>query len=349
MNKQQAKGYLLEVVLSKLIEVNGYEVITEENIGNTDEFKSCGRNGLKVKGRGGYHQFDTLGTFRVTPPFVYPLRLFVEAKFYSPDRPVGIEKVRMGVGILDDINTNYSTVNMTSAELFLARYNYHYAIFSTSGFSNDAQRYAIAHKIHLIDLSGSEYKYIIDSIEDIVDILMFDTNQIKKNLFEAFKRNFSYLIYTEEEDQWNFKQALERIDNRLVPLILSLRTNIKGKYIFLATINSVNMIPLFADSVFNELLKSNPHQNISIHFNQENSDEWIVVPIDNYGNELRNLSARLTLPELFREYMKDDLEKAMYMKENIFGKIVFIAYLDKTNPTLCTLTFDKYTTLLNPW
>lgn len=283
------------------------------------------------------------------PPFVYPLRLFVEAKFYSPDRPVGIEKVRMGVGILDDINTNYSTVNMTSAELFLARYNYHYAIFSTSGFSNDAQRYAIAHKIHLIDLSGSEYKYITDSIENIVDILMFDTNQIEKNLFEAFKRNFSYLIYTDEEDEGNFKQALERIDNRLVPLILSLRTNIKGKYIFLATINSVNMIPLFADSAFNELLKSNPHQNISIHFNQENSDEWVVVPIDNYGNEIRNISARLTLPELFREYMKDDLEKAMYMKEKIFGKIVFIAYLDKTNPTLCTLTFDKSTTLLNPW
>lgn len=32
MNKQQAKGYLLEIVLSKLIEVNGYEVITECNI-----------------------------------------------------------------------------------------------------------------------------------------------------------------------------------------------------------------------------------------------------------------------------------------------------------------------------
>ena len=32
MNKQQAKGYLLEIVLSKLIEVNGYEVITECNL-----------------------------------------------------------------------------------------------------------------------------------------------------------------------------------------------------------------------------------------------------------------------------------------------------------------------------
>ena len=350
MNKQQVRGYLLEVVLSKLIEVNGYEVITDENIGNTDEFKSCGRNGLKVKGRGGYHQFDTLGTFRVTPPFIYPLRLFVEAKFYSSDRPVGIEKVRMGVGILDDINTNYSTVNMTLSELFLARYNYHYAIFSTSGFSYDAQRYAIAHKIHLIDLSGSEYKYITDAIEKIVDILMFDTNDIEKNSFERFKRNFSYLIHTEEIGGWNYKHALECIGNALLAeLILSLRDNIKGKYILLATINSVNMIPLFADAAFNELLKSNPHQNISIHFNRENSDEWVIVPIDNNGNEIRSLSARFTLPELFCKYMKDDLEKAMDMKEKIFAKLVFIAYLDKTNPTLCTLTFDKSTTLLNSW
>mgnify|MGYP000479702174 FL=1 len=109
------------------------------------------------------------------------------------------------------------------------------------------------------------------------------------------------------------------------------------------------MIPLFADSAFNELLKSNPHQNISIHFNQENGNEWVIVPIDNNGNEIINLSARLTLPELFCEYMKDDFKKAMYMKEKIFSKIVFMAYLDKMNPTLCTLTFDKSTTLLNPW
>ena len=108
MNKEQAKGYLLEIVLSKLIEVNGYEVINEQNfknfnIGREGEIKKL-RNGLNVKGRGGYHQFDTLGTFKVTPPFVYPLRLFVEAKFYSPGRQVGIDRVRVGVGILNDVN-----------------------------------------------------------------------------------------------------------------------------------------------------------------------------------------------------------------------------------------------------
>ena len=112
---------------------------------------------------------------------------------------------------------------MTSAELFLARDNDHYAIFSTSGFSNDAQRYAIAHKIHLIDLSGIEYKYITESIEDIVDILMFDTNDIEKNLFESFKRSFSYLIYTEEIDECNDKQALESIYNRLLKFFSTIK------------------------------------------------------------------------------------------------------------------------------
>lgn len=172
MYKEQAKGYLLEIVLSKLIEVNGYEVINEQNfkklnIGRDGEIKKlC--NGLNVKGRGGYHQFDTLGTFKVTPPFVYPLRLFVEAKFYSPGRQVGIDRVRVGVGILNDVNTNYSTVNMTSDQLSVARYHYHYALFSTSGFSETAQRYAIAYRIQLIDLSGTEYKPIIESIDNIV-------------------------------------------------------------------------------------------------------------------------------------------------------------------------------------
>ena len=85
MNKQQAKGYLLEIVLSKLIEVNGYEVITEWNIPYEPELPPEEQeirnqsNGLNIKGRGGYHQFDTLGTFKITPPFVYPLRLFMEA------------------------------------------------------------------------------------------------------------------------------------------------------------------------------------------------------------------------------------------------------------------------------
>ena len=68
MKKSQAKGYLLEIVLAKLLKVNGYDLVTSSD----NEIRVLERNGLNVKGRGGYHQFDSLGTFRITPPFVYP-------------------------------------------------------------------------------------------------------------------------------------------------------------------------------------------------------------------------------------------------------------------------------------
>lgn len=66
MKRSQAKGYLLEIVLAKLLKVNGYDLVTSTD----NEIVNLPRNGLNVKGRGGYHQSDSLGTFRITPPFV---------------------------------------------------------------------------------------------------------------------------------------------------------------------------------------------------------------------------------------------------------------------------------------
>lgn len=348
MNKQQAKGYLLEIVLSKLIEVNGYEVIREHNIPyeysvpyEEQEIVS-NSNGLNVRGRGGYHQFDTLGTFKITPPFVYPLRLFVEAKCYASTK-VGIDRVRMGVGVLNDINTNYATVDLSTEQLSIKRYQYHYAIFSTSGFSKPAQRYAIAHKIHLIDLSNDAYKGIINLIEQIVDELM-DNSDIDSSEFNNFKNLFSELIY----DGYYYHGDNKFFVSDLLHLVRALKRNIENQFLYLATINSVHMIPLLANSEFNELLKSNPHQNVSIHFSPENPDEWIIVPIiDN--DEVPNLSISFTLPELLREYIYQDVENAMLVKEKFIHKFVFIAYLDNDNPTICTLTFNKATTMENPW
>lgn len=65
MRKGPARGSLLEIVLSKLIEANGYEIIRA-----ADENEIISKhNNLNLKGRGGFHQFDTLGRFKITPPF----------------------------------------------------------------------------------------------------------------------------------------------------------------------------------------------------------------------------------------------------------------------------------------
>lgn len=330
MKKSQVRGYLLEIVLSKLIEINGYDIIRVAD-GNEIRKKA---NGLNLRGRGGFHQFDTLGKFRITPPFVYPLRLFVEAKFYSETK-VGIDRIRMGVGILEDVNTNYSTVEMNDEELVVEKYQYHYAIFSTSGFTEAAQRFAIAHKIHVIDLSGDEYRCIIDFIKQIADKLDDihggETDCIPKDIFLAFKEFFTNIVLDEQN---NINEYHSEID----PLVEELKREINNRFIYLATINSPHIIPLFSNDEFNEELRRNPHQNVAITWHENQPNQWNII-------SRNDIMIKFTLPNLLHKYMFSDEERieenAICIKEYNIGKFVFIAYLDSFNPTLCTLKFDR--------
>lgn len=343
MDKQQAKGYLLEIVLSKLIEINGYDLITDNDIERTNEIVALPRNGLNIRGRGGYHQFDSLGTFRITPPFVYPLRLFLEAKFYTSER-VGIDKVRMGVGILEDVNTNYSTVDVEDEQLVVSRYNYHYAIFSTTGFTEDAQRYAIAHKIQLIDLTGTEYRMIIESINRIVDsipVKINDNNKPSKTLdidFNAFKALFREGIFNDDITP-DFSSILRECNEILREEMLHLTDIIRGRYLYLASTNSGHIIPLLTTDAFNEVLVSNAHQKIAIKWRSSKPNRWIIIPDDNH-----DIRITFELPKLLDKYMRIEgrLEhNSRNIKENIIKKMAFIAYLDSENPTLCTLTYNQ--------
>ena len=343
MDKQQAKGYLLEIVLSKLIEINGYDLITDDGIERTNEIVALPRNGLNIRGRGGYHQFDSLGTFRITPPFVYPLRLFIEAKFYTSER-VRIDKVRMGVGILEDINTNYSTVDVEDEQLVVSRYNYHYAIFSTTGFTEDAQRYAIAHKIQLIDLSGTEYRMIIESINRIVasiPVKINDNNEPTKILdidFNAFKALFREGIFNDDITP-DFSSILREYNEILREEMLHLTDIIRGRYLYLASTNSGHIIPLLTTDAFNEVLVSNAHQKIAIKWRASKPNRWIIIPDDNH-----DIRITFELPKLLDKYMRIEgrLEhNSRNIKENIIKKMAFIAYLDSENPTLCTLTYNQ--------
>lgn len=244
MRKSQVKGYLLEIVLSKLLEINWYDVIT---VPNNNEIISK-HNGLNIKGCGGFHQFDTLGKFKITPPFMYPLRLFVEAKFYDSIK-VGIDKVRMAVGILEDVNINYSTIDMTEKELAKEQYQYQYAIFSTSGFTEDAQCFAIAYKIHLIDLTGNEYNKIKELIEDIVEEL-FKSNDNNQIDFSLFKEQFSKMI--RGKIKYNEREDLFKVDKKK---ILDLKDYIENHFLYIATINNQYPIALLSNLSFNNLLK----------------------------------------------------------------------------------------------
>nr|PPQ62730.1 hypothetical protein C5F59_39390 [Streptomyces sp. QL37] len=123
-------------------------------------------HGLVVRGRGAWHQADTLGQFRYVPPFSLPVRLFVEAKFTQSK--VKLSTIRNGHGVMHDVNENVITTVTTSSgpRRPRTRYRYSYAIFSTSGFTQDAQEFALAHQISLVDLSVPDFKKLRDLVSE---------------------------------------------------------------------------------------------------------------------------------------------------------------------------------------
>lgn len=152
------RGYLLEEVLAWLLRGSGYRLL--DNAAQ-DPAELVEQNGaLRVRGRGATHQVDVLGELLFTPAFSLPVRLFLEAKFTTGR--CGLEIVRNAHGVLYDVNQHH--VPRAGSRRPERRFQYNYALFSTGGFTPDAQRYAIAHQISLIDLSGANFAWLRDPI-----------------------------------------------------------------------------------------------------------------------------------------------------------------------------------------
>lgn len=148
------RGMLLEEVLLYLLQRSGYRTV--ETVGNDPTLTGHAAGlGIAVRGRGMNHQIDAIADFLIHPPFTHPQRLLVEAKCYSDDSPVGISLMRESVGIVKDANEFWAT--RPGNDIPKRRFHYQYAVFSASGFTADAQRYAFAQDIYLIRLGASGY------------------------------------------------------------------------------------------------------------------------------------------------------------------------------------------------
>lgn len=157
----QVRGLLLEEVLLHLLRRSGYQTIEQAG---TDPTLQVGGAGLEVKGRGERHQIDAIADFAIAQPFSYPQRLLVEAKFMGSK--VGLPIIRNAVGVLKDVGEYF--IPATGSNPSKYRYSYRYAVFSASGYSPQAERYAFAQDIYLIPLDGSPFlSPILDAIEDL--------------------------------------------------------------------------------------------------------------------------------------------------------------------------------------
>ena len=125
--------------------------------------------------RGAVHQADVLGQLGWIPAFTFPIRLFVEAKWHR-EAKTGLPDVRNAVGVLQDVNQNFSARNEGGRTRLVRRFNYCYSLFSTTGFTKPAQEMALAHQISLIDLSGAEFDDLRQIVDDLADF-MYNVNE----------------------------------------------------------------------------------------------------------------------------------------------------------------------------
>lgn len=351
LKKNQARGYLLEDVLEKLIEINGYEIITREEEGVV----KGKHNGLNVIGRGGYHQADSLGKLRCEIPFIYQIRLFVEAKYNS--KKIGIDTVRQGIGLLSDINSNHTTVYIQNKSLKMPLHNYHYVIFSASGFTKGARLLALAHKIFLVDLNDEDYKDLKQFIEGIIDELFFkyskndDSISIKE--FMALRENIQ-MDLNGESNFLNYIAGLKcKCDKEGRKIESKKNEEVKEKFLkfkeyflkkslyFVSDQYGQNHCILSHDDEnFRKYLLKNPHSKVIKSIGKKSKSL-------NYDNKKRDYYR-------FELYLNDYEKKSkiplslVVSKYNIVNQIEiknlilsFIAYLDGKHPTICTLEVNN--------
>lgn len=297
-NISQVRGAILEEAVLYLLEKFGYKTI-EAVPAHQDESIRGGHSGLEVRGRGSWHQIDALASFRSSPAFMYPLRLMVEAKCYQAHRTVGIEVVRNAVGVLKDISENYFSVPSGGADVQVPRFNYHSAIFSTSGYTSGAIDYALAHQVFLIQYEN------VPVIRPLIDAIMqFDENCItrlgKRSISEVRKRYRSAIrdeMYEVDIQQFITHRGIELINGALANSLARIQGSyfgmLQGRWpLHLLTSTPVPPMAFISDAIRCRVTgyETGEWKFTPVEF-QENQDGWFELEF-NLPEGIANLVAK---------------------------------------------------------
>lgn len=318
------RGMLLEEAVLYLLCVSGYRTVEQRDF-NDKTLEGDPYSGLKVRGRGGIHQIDAIADLMIVPPFTYAQRLLLEAKCYAYSRPVDLGIIRNAVGVLKDVGEYWVTRDGVPSK---ARYHYHYALFSASNYTEDAEKYAFAHDIYLIPLAQCQFiQPIIDSIRQIssrtfgghvpnekIEIPMTDLRRgIRTKIRNSGSDELDEVLYHYQDALGmlrRFCRACRQVDKGLIAMIA-------GRFpIFLVPHPSFN---------FNQISDS---YDVSIHWNQEKRERGWYIRSRRTGNILFSFDLPIGVFEYYSEHNMLSAERALDLKEEILPEIQAILTID---------------------
>ena len=173
MKEHQAREYIFEEKVKKLLQDNNYISIIEED----------------VPGRSGLHNINAYGKINVPTAFVYPVRIICQYKYYAKNR-VELNHIRDFGGIMADISERNYAIKGEVGNIS-DRYTYAGCYFSATSFTREAQEYAWAHNIFMISLERiGVMQPILKKIDAFVSGLSESTinNITKQELLEGYER-----------------------------------------------------------------------------------------------------------------------------------------------------------------
>jgi hypothetical protein len=347
------KGYLLEEVVASLIRNAGYRLITDPQ---TDPYDlDRGGNGLRVRGRGGFHQADVLGELSWAPAFSNPIRLFLEAKWRGNSQSkVGIQEVRHAVGIVQDVNQALVTVGPRQGEMEDTAgsrrnfcYSYRYALCSTSGFTSVAQTYALAHQIALIDLLHEDYDQLRNTIHDVGDDLReyistldrvsgIERPTTRPQFLNNIRGTLRTGLWALPFDGYNPRMAL-----LLEPLIDAAR-NIGELFVGVSATGFVLLLKAnFPDRMVRHMGASqDPHTSVHFERRHDGSFRWqITVETD----EAEPCELSFALPNAMLRALDEKQESrrraALILKEQHFSRLT-VYRITEEKSLICTLKLN---------
>lgn len=362
ISKETLKGYVLEEILAYLIRNAGYRLLVDQSE-DPSSLRQKG-NGLVVDGRGSEHQVDVLGQLEWVPAFTFPLRLFVEAKFRSEKTGIGV--VRNAIGIVLDINQNINrTLGQTPPP---PKYQYEYAIFSTSGFSGPAMDMALAHQISLVDLSGEEYRELRESIDqscgqliindgentgeaDSRDDIDHDEQSSRPRMVALIRDQIRRELGTAYSSIHAYDPALStRIGDAIRGAIAAAMSY--GQ-LFVGMANGPYMLLLKADdpTEFMEFSKAHPRHDVKITWSTtiDGGRTWEIIPSSD------QTAYRLTfrLPQAFYNWIFKTMEgcvRRAYQTKATYFRTISIYHRYEEQDRLIKLEIDPHflATLLGP-
>lgn len=322
----QIRGALLEEAVLFLLSRVGYRIVhyPADSIDPSDI--KDGHSGLELEGRGTWHQIDAIAEQYYTPAFMYPLRLLVEAKFYTHS-PVGLNVVRNSVGVLKDISENCFSKHRFRGALSTVRFNYQSAVFGVSGFTKPAVEYAIAHQIFLIEYKNVPViQPLVDAIRDFDEACL--TTQGKNSISDVRKilrEALNIGAYTADLHRFLTLRGVEVINQRVRRAVLNIRGSYFGMLQGRWPMHLLTPQPLPEDAFTSDVVKCRLFGERNWH--------WCFTPVDVDQNDPRWFELQFFLPvELAKIVGQNwgDSRMVANDKENYFSFITITGKIGDT-------------------